>query len=215
MKADKAKVGNWMSVRRLPAYLHLLRILDANGREFVSTTHMADELKLQPDQIRKDLSMTGIIGKPKIGYHVPTLVKAIEGFLRWDNTTDAVLVGAGNLGSALLGYKGFSAHGLNIVAAFDADVAKVGRMVHGYQILPMDKLPDLIRRMHVHMGIITVPAEYAQEAADALVTSGVVAIWNFAPASVEVCEDIVVQNEDLSSGLAILSVKLAKMMGAE
>ena len=205
-------MGSLSTIRRFPAYLHLLKQLNRNGREFVSSTYMATELKIQPDQIRKDLAVTGIVGKPKAGYHVPSLVQAIEEFLGWNNVTDAFIVGTGNLGSALLGYEGFGQHGLNIVAAFDSDETKVGRMVKGFQTMPMEKLGDLAVRMRVRMGIIAVPADAAQEVADALIASGVVGIWNFAPISLTVPDGVIVQNEDLSSGLAVLSVRLARAL---
>jgi redox-sensing transcriptional repressor len=160
---EKERVGSLSTVRRLPAYLHLLIQLDAGGREFVSSTHIARDLKLQPDQVRKDIASTGIIGKPKSGYHVPALIRAIEEFLRWDNNTDAFLVGVGNLGSALLGYQRFEEHGLNIVSAFDASPAKIGKIIQGRQILPVSKLGDLAARMHIHIGIIAVPSENAQK----------------------------------------------------
>ncbi|MHB0999559.1 MAG: redox-sensing transcriptional repressor Rex [Armatimonadota bacterium] len=212
MISDKPKIGNLQTVRRLPAYLHLLKSLQSSNREFVSSTHIATALKLEPTQIRKDLALTGIAGKPKAGYSVPALIKAIEEFLCWDNTTDAFLVGAGNLGSALLGYEGFRQHGLNIIAAFDTDQTKIGTMVHDTQILDLTKLPDLAKRMHVHIGIVAVPAEYAQSAADVLVSAGIRGIWNFTPVGLEFPDDIVVQNEDLSTGLAVLSVKLAQAL---
>jgi redox-sensing transcriptional repressor len=201
-----------MTIRRLPEYLRLLKVVDACGRQFISTTHIADELKYQPDQIRKDFSVTGIIGRPRAGYYVPALVKAIEEYLRWDNCTEAFLAGAGSLGGALLGYKGFGEHGLDIVTAFDTDEAKIGQVMHGYQVMPLSKLPDLAKRMHVHMGIIAVPEDSAQQVADVMVASGIVGIWNFAPATLVVPEGVIVQNEDLASGLAVLSVRLGRML---
>lgn len=215
MATENRKAASQMTIRRLPTYLHLLKGINATGRQFISTTHIADELKFQPDQIRKDLSVTGIVGKPKAGYYVPALIKAIEEFLRWDNRTDAFLVGAGNLGSALLGYEGFEQHGLNIIAVFDADDAKVGETIHGYQVQDLSKLCDLAKRMHVRMGIIAVPASGAQMVADLMVSSGILGIWNFAPSTLETQEGVVVQNEDLSSGLAVLSVRLGRVLNPE
>lgn len=210
MEAEKQKVGNLATVRRLPSYLHLLRQLKDNGREIVSSNHIAETLKLEAIQVRKDLAITGIVGKPKIGYYIPNLIQAIEEFLGWDNKTDAFIVGAGNLGSALLGYQGFVRHGLNIIAAFDADESKVGMQIHDKDVLPLKKLPDLVSRMHISMGIIAVPAEAAQSVAELMVTSGITAIWNFAPTHLDVPKNIIVQNEDLASGLAVLSVKAAR-----
>ena len=215
MGTEKQKVGSLPTVRRLPSYLHFLRQLKDSGRDIVSSTHIAEKLKLEPIQVRKDLAITGIVGKPKVGYYVPSLIRSIEEFLGWDNNTDAFLVGAGHLGGALLGYQGFKRHGLNIVAAFDADEAKAGTEVAGKEILPLAKLPNLASRMHISMGIITVPAEGAQDVADLMVASGITAIWNFAPISLEVPDFVVVQNEDLASGLAVLSIKAAKALGLQ
>lgn len=204
-----AKIAPLPTVRRLPAYLSLLRRLKAEGCEVVSGTRVADELGLEPIQVRKDLAYTGIVGKPGVGFEVVTLIQKIEAFLGWDNATDAFLVGAGSLGTALMGYEGFQKYGLNIVAAFDNNPAKVGRNVHGKQVLPMDKLANLIQRMHVHLAIIAVPSEAAQQVADQMVEAGVKAIWNFAPTSLKVPPTVIVQNAELSSELAVLSVMLA------
>jgi redox-sensing transcriptional repressor len=209
VELEKERVGSLATVRRLPAYLHLLKQLNADGREFVSSTHIGRDLKLQPDQVRKDIASTGIVGKPKSGYHVPALIHAIETFLRWDNNTDAFLAGVGNLGSALLGYKGFEDYGLSIVSAFDSSPAKVGKVSHGRQILHMSKLRNLAERMHIHLGIIAVPAESAQEVADAMASAGIAAIWNFSPAGLNLPENVIVENIDLASSLAVLSRKLA------
>ncbi|MCE5199097.1 MAG: redox-sensing transcriptional repressor Rex [Armatimonadota bacterium] len=210
MTPEKNKIGSLPAVRRLPTYLHLLRSFSESGREMVSSTHIAEKLKIEPIQVRKDLAITGIEGKPKVGYYIPALIDAIETFLGWNNTTDAFLVGVGNLGSALLGYEGFRKHGLKIVAAFDADDSRVGQVIGDVEVLPIHKLSDLAMRMHVPMGVIAVPAESAQSVADAMVLGGIQAIWNFAPRSLDVPDGVVVQNEDLASGLAVLSVKLAR-----
>jgi redox-sensing transcriptional repressor len=197
------------TLRRLPSYHHLLKRLELRGRAVVSCTHIAAELKLDPTQVRKDLAVTGIIGKPKVGYEVPMLVEAIESFLGWNNVSEAFLVGAGSLGSALLGYEGFKHYGLNIIAAFDTAPAKIGTRIHGRQVLSVQKLPDLARRMHILIGILTVPGEAAQAAADLMVSGGIKAIWNFAPAALNVPDDVIVENQELSAGLAVLSSKLS------
>ncbi|MCE5323254.1 redox-sensing transcriptional repressor Rex [bacterium] len=211
MENTKQKVGSLPTIRRLPSYLYLLKQLAQNGRDIVSSNHIAQCLKLEPIQVRKDLAITGIEGKPKIGYHVPSLIKAIEEFLGWDSHKEVFLVGAGNLGSALLGYKGFEQHGMKIIAAFDCDECKIGTQIHDRDVLPLEKLPDLARRMNIKLGIITVPAEAAQHVAGVMVSGGIEAIWNFSPVVLEVPEGVVVQNEDLSSGLAVLSVKSSKI----
>jgi len=202
------------TLRRLPSYLQYLRKLAARGRDVVSCTHLGEHLHLDPTLVRKDLQATGIVGKPKVGYSVPALIAAIEHLLGWDNVTDAFLVGAGSLGTALLGYDGFREHGLNIVAAFDVDPAKIGTTIHGKQVLPLDQFADLAARLHIHIGIITVPAESAQEVADLMVLSGIKAIWNFAPTDVQVPAGVIVENVRLSASLAVLSTRLAALLRA-
>lgn len=198
------------SLRRLPQYHHYLVDLAAKGTSQVSCSVIGRDLNLVPVQVRKDLQYTGIIGKPKTGYSVSELVQAIEAFLGWNNVNEAFLVGVGNLGTALLGHERFSKFGLRIVAAFDADPAKVGQWIHEKAVLPLDKLADLAPRMSIHLGIITTPAEVAQEIADQMVKGGIQAIWNFAPVKLKVPERIIVLNEDLYSSLASLSWKLAR-----
>ena len=198
------------SLRRLPQYHHYLVDLAAKGIGRVSCSMIGRDLSLIPVQVRKDLQYTGIIGKPKTGYSVRELILAIETFLGWNNVNEAFLVGAGNLGTALLGHERFSSFGLQIVAAFDADPSKVGVWIHGKAVLPLDKLCDLAQRMSIHLGIITAPAEVAQEIADEMVRGGIQAIWNFAPVKLKVPEHIIVHNEDLYSSLASLSWKLAR-----
>lgn len=200
------------TLRRLPLYYRLLKQLRDSGRTGVSCTLIGTELKLDPTQIRKDIEMTGTVGRPKIGYDLNELICAIERFLGWDNNTEAFLVGAGSLGEAIMGYPGFADCGLNIVAAFDVDPNKCHRVIHGKHVRHVSKLPNLMRRMKVRFGIITVPASEAQHAADLLVQGGVLAIWNFAPAKIQVPERVIVTNEDLYCSLAVLSQKMTSKL---
>ena len=200
------------TLRRLPLYYRLLKQLRDGGRTGISCTMIGTELKLDPTQIRKDIEMTGTVGRPKVGYDLNELLCAIERFLGWDTTTEAFLVGAGSLGEALMGYPGFAECGLNIVAAFDVDPNKCHRVIHGKHVRHISKLPNLMRRMRVRFGIITVPASEAQHAADLLVEGGVLAIWNFAPAKIQVPERIIVTNEDLYCSLAVLSQKMTRKL---
>ena len=198
------------SLRRLPQYHHYLVELEAKGTTQVSCSAIGRDLGLIPVQVRKDLQYTGIVGKPKTGYSVSALILAIETFLGWNNINEAFLVGAGNLGTALLGHERFSKFGLRIVAAFDTDPAKIGLWIHDKAVLPLDQLSDLAPRMSIHLGIITTPAEVAQAVADEMVKGGIQAIWNFAPVKLRVPEHIIVHNEDLYNSLASLSWKLAR-----
>ena len=201
------------SLRRLPQYHHFLIELEAKGATSVSCTTIGLALRCVPVQVRKDLQFTGITGKPKTGYSVTELIQSIESFLGWNKVNEAFLVGAGNLGTAIPGHERFSKYGLRIVAAFDADPAKVGTQIHGKEVLSLDKLVDLAQRLSIHLGIITAPVEAAQSVADEMVKAGMLAIWNFAPVRLKVPESIFVHNEDLYGSLASLSCKLAARLG--
>lgn len=202
------------TLKRLPLYHRFLKDLLAAGKEAVSCTDIGAELKLDPTQVRKDLEAAGVTGRPRIGYAVASVIDGIEEFLGWKKVNEAFLVGAGSMGSALLGYRKFEDCGLKIIAAFDSDPAKVGKTIHDKHVLPIGKVTDLAQRMHVLIGIITVPAAEAQAVADLLLAGGVRAIWNFAPVRLHVPENIIVHNEDLYCSLASLSQKLAKELQA-
>lgn len=200
------------SLRRLPQYHHYLVDLQARGVARVSCTMIGLDLHYVPVQVRKDLQYTGIAGKPKTGYAVPELIQAIESFLGWNKVNEAFLVGAGNLGTAILGHERFSKYGLRIVAAFDTDPSKIGSRIHGREVLALDKFANLAERMNIRLGILTAPAEVAQKVADLMVGSGMQAIWNFSPVRLKVPAEIFVHNEDLYASLATLSSKLAERL---
>lgn len=202
------------TLRRLPLYHRYLKEAQGRGVKGVSCTEIGAELRLDPTQVRKDLEFTGVAGRPKVGYQVDELVSGIEAFLGWNNVHEAFLVGAGNLGAALLGYPRFEECGLNVVAAFDVAEEKVGQTIHGKDVLPLTKLPNLARRMHILIGIITVPDKAAQEVAELMVAGGIRAIWNFAPVQLRVPEEVIVHNENLYCSLASLSQKLATALKA-
>ena len=195
-------------LKRLPGYLSYLKSLPDGSNTYISATTLANALGMGEVQVRKDLAMVSDGGRPKIGYLRQRLIDDIEQFLGYDNTTDAVLIGAGRLGCALLGYEGFSEYGLNILAAFDANAQKEGIDLSGKPILSMDKLSGFCREHKVLMGIITVPSAHAQEACDVLVANGIKAIWNFAPAHLDVPENILVQTQNMATSLAVLSMHL-------
>ncbi|MEI7834903.1 MAG: redox-sensing transcriptional repressor Rex [Planctomycetota bacterium] len=201
------------TIRRMPAYHRYLKTVQSDGQPMVSCTRIAESLELESIQVRKDLAMTGTVGRPRIGYPVDALIAAIEAMLGWDQWSDAFLVGAGNLGSAILGYRSFKALGLNIVAAFDIDPKRVGKSIHDVPVLAMTKLANLARRMKIRLGVITVPGEAAESAARALVRGGIEAIWNFSPlamTSLHVGKDVIIENVSLSASLAVLIRRLAE-----
>lgn len=197
------------TLRRLPSYYHYLVRLQEQGQEMVSATQMGEDLGVHHTQVRKDLACTGSQGRPKVGHRVQDLIAAIENFLNWNNTSDAFLVGVGHLGTALLGYAGFERAGVKIVAAFDTNPDLVGKKVQDVPVMGMEKLSDLAKRMHIRIGIITVPGDYAQHIANLMIASGIEAIWNFAPVVLDVPGDIIVENVALYSSLAVLSRRLA------
>jgi redox-sensing transcriptional repressor len=200
------------ALRRLPLYHRILKDRLEAGLVYASSTDIASELGLDSTQVRKDLETTGVIGRPKVGFVTRDLIIGIEHFLGWNNTKDAFLVGAGHLGAALLGYEKFRECGMSIVAAFDQDQAKIGQQLHGREILPLQQLPVLAQRMHVHIGVITVPAAAAQDVANMMVDAGILAIWNFAPVRLRLPESLIVHNEDLYCSLASLSQKLDRLL---
>ena len=195
--------------------MHVLRRAAENGREFISSTHIAKELGLESIQVRKDVAATGITGQPGVGFSVPVLVKAIEDFLGWSNSSDALLVGAGNLGAALAGYDGFKEYGLNVSVMFDVDPNKINKKLGGVKVLSLDKLPEVVSRLHIRIGILTVPNKFAQSVADYMVQSGVRAIWNFTSVKLSLPEDVIVERVGLAASLAVLSSRLSEQIASE
>jgi redox-sensing transcriptional repressor len=200
-------------LRRLPIYYRSLQEMLAAGVAQVSCADLARALGLDPTLVRKDIEMTGIVGRPRVGYPLADLLGWIENFLGWDKPKAAVLVGAGSLGSALLGYERFRTHGMKIVAAFDVNPAIIGQRIHGTEVQSLRSLPEFVCNSHIHLGLIATPGSAAQSVANLLVSGGILAIWNFAPARIQVPADVIVQNEDLYHSLASLSYKLEKRMG--
>ncbi len=198
-------------LKRLPGYLAYLKGITDPTSAYISATALASALNMGEVQVRKDLAMVSSGGRPKIGYLREALIEDIEQFLGYDNTTDAVIIGAGKLGQALLGYEGFAAYGLNIIAAFDTAPA-ADQTEDGKPILTMDKLESFCKSRKVLMGIITVPASQAQAVCDRLIQCGIKAIWNFAPTHLDVPDNILVQNENMATSLAVLSVHLQAQM---
>ncbi len=205
---SRPKLGSQPTIKRLPSYLHVIENAHREGKEYISGTTIAEELELEPIQVRKDLAVTGIVGKPRIGFPVEELIKSIYSFLEWHKDHRAAIVGAGNLGTALMGYREFRRRGLNIVAAFDLDKKKVGKSLHETPVFTLHHMPEKIQELKVKIAILTVPSSHAQAVADLLVKAGIQAIWNFTNVKLKVPQSVVVQKEDLSSGYAVLSVKL-------
>lgn len=185
------------SLKRLPKYL---RILKEKESTYISSTEIADSLNLNPIQVRKDLALVSKSdGKPGIGFNVNELILDMEEFLNLNNITDAIIVGAGKIGQALMNYKGFENY-INILMAFDNDTNKCDNK----KIFNIDKMENLVNRLNIHIGIIAVPKENAQDVCNKMMDCGIKAIWNFAPIDLKVPLNVSIKNEDLSASLLIL-----------
>ena len=198
------------TLQRLPMYLSYIQGLPEDAPKNISATTIAEALQLNDVQVRKDLASVSSSGKPKVGYNVKDLIAELEAFLGYNDIDNAVIVGAGSLGKALLNYSGFKAYGLNIIAAFD--LCEEPTEFQGKTVFPIAQLGSFCRKVNVHIGIITVPASSAQEICDLLVESGIRAIWNFAPVHLVVPDGILVKNENMASSLALLSNHLREQM---
>lgn len=213
---SKAVLLSEKALKRMPRYLSYLKTLQREQCEYVTAPAVAKHLGLNEVQVRKELSvMSSAPGRPRTGFLVNNLVDNIEVYLGYRNVDDAVLVGVGSLGRALLGYQGFDQCGIHIVAAFDRNEALHGRSLHDKPIFSLHRITNLCDRMKIRIGIITVPPEQAQAVCDQLVSGGVLAIWNFSSAHLNVPENVLVRNEDLAASLAILSHQLRERLQSE
>jgi redox-sensing transcriptional repressor len=206
---NKAPISK-QTLNRMPAYLLYLKNLDLQERQSISASAIASDLNLNEIQVRKDLAaVSSSGGKPRKGFDIHMLIEDIKAYLGYDDVNNAVIAGAGKLGQALLCYDGFSEYGLNILAAFDSDPAVIHQSVNAKMVYPIEKMPEICHLLNIQIGIITVPAAYAQLVCDQFVKSGIRAIWNFAPVLLNVPQDILVQNENMAVSLAILSKHLS------
>ena len=192
---------------RLPYYLQHLRTVFKNNDEYISSTSIAKSLSLGEVQVRKDLNAVSGAGKPKVGYEVKELIKSIETTLGYDNHTNAVLVGAGQLGKALLNYEGFEEFGVRIMAGFDIEAKK--QTSNQKQILPMEEFSKFCKENNIKIGIISANKESSQQICDLMIENGISAIWNFSPVKLNVPEGILLQQENLALSLAHLNNQLA------
>jgi redox-sensing transcriptional repressor len=198
-----------LTTGRLSVYLRCLTLLESQGIKTVSSHHLAERFHLNSAQIRKDLACFGEFGTRGVGYDVSRLRSHLVETLGIDRTRNVIIVGAGNLGMALADYAGFSSNGFHLVAILDSDPSKIGRSSRsGVPILPWDRVEQVVRRNHVDIGIIAVPAEEAQAVHDALADTGIQAILNFAPMQIKVRPGVKVRSVDLRINLESLSFHL-------
>lgn len=203
------------TVRRLSVYLRLLRELESEEREIVSSQELATRSGTTSAQVRKDLSLFGSFGKRGRGYTVPELAATLEEILGLERRWRVALVGAGRIGSALLGYRDLRERGFEVVAAFDVDPQKVDTVVDGVRISPMDRLEEVVAERDVEMGIVATPPGAAQEVADRLAETGVRALLNFAPVKLDVSDGVVVRSMDVALEMEGLSFALSHDEGAD
>ena len=200
------------TLARMPLYLHFLQEESSKGAQYISSTVIAQNISVSSVLVRKDLAfVSSEAGRPRLGFAISRLIVDIEKFLGYDNLSDAIIVGAGGLGRAFLGYEGFKSNGLSIVAAFDISPELIGTTVAGKEILPLSQMENFVKDNKIRIGIITVPKAAAQEVLNKMVGAGIKAIWNFAPAPLRVPKDIVLKTEDLAASLAMLAGKLYRL----
>lgn len=192
-------------VRRLSLYLRQLEYLATDGVEKVSSLGLAGSLNITAAQVRKDLACFGQFGRPGVGYLVKPLIGEFRRILGTDKTWNVIAVGAGDLGRALLRYKGFRRKGFRIVAAFDVSQTKVGRVVGGTVVRHIRELPEVIAEHGVRLAVVAVPVQAAQEMTNLLCAAGIKGILNFAPATLQTPPDVAVRPVDLAAELEQLS----------
>ncbi len=199
------------AVKRLSLYLRQLEAFEANDRLTISSKELGTALNLSDAKVRKDLAYFGQFGHPGVGYRVPDLIARVRRILGTDKLSNVLLVGVGNLGRALLQFRGFAKRGFEIAAAFDNDEKKMGALVdgpHPLHIQPIHEMAAVARRLGIRVGILTVPASAAQTVADELVGAGIRAVLNFAPVRIRVPKEVAVSSVDLGVHLEQLSFQL-------
>ena len=196
-------------LHRLPKYHNYLCKLREHGETYISSAKIAEDMMLNPVLVRKDIAqISSTPGKPRLGFEINALVKDFDVFLGYNNENKAILVGAGNLGKALMSYTGFSKYGLDIVAAFDNNPSTQRYIINNKKILPIERMKEIVEKYNIDLGIITVPASEAQNVCDAMVEAGIKGILNFAPVHIDAPENIVIQEDNIAVSLALVAMKI-------
>ena len=194
------------SVKRLPLYLRILAEMRDAGDEYASSAVIAEQLNFDPIMVRKDLAGCGVTGVPRKGFLLTDLCRAVERILGCNVTCEAIMVGVGKLGAALLGHSGFEQYGIKIVVAFDLKPSEVNRV--GIPVYSMQKLEEIVAKTKAKIGILTVPADVAQSVADRMIAAGIKGIWNFTPVHLKIPEGVIVKRENLATSLIVLSHRM-------
>jgi redox-sensing transcriptional repressor len=194
--------------RLIQYYRYLFGLTGQRSVETVTSAQLGAALDIDPTQVRKDFGAIGLVGISRVGYEVSEVSRAIRVVFGFDRPYEAILVGAGHLGKAILNYPGFSRYGLEIAAAFDNDPEVIGTEIAGLRVRPIRSLKPFVRKHAVRMAILTTPVSASQALADRLVSSGVKAIWNFSPTRLTAPRDVLIRNQYISVGLAQLAYHL-------
>jgi len=215
MKMEDFKVKDQIiiskaTIDRLPLYFRTLRLAQDEGIDIISSDELGRRLSITPEQIRKDLASFGQFGKKGVGYYVNELKRNVGEILGLDNHWNIAVVGIGHLGAALANYQNFVTLGFNLVALFDQDPNVIGATVNHVKVEDISQLDTIIKQRNIQIGIIAVPAAFAQGIADQFVKAGIRGIWNFAPIKMKVPESMHIVNEDLSVGLSSLSYHITR-----
>ena len=197
-------------INRLPSYLHLLKKLQCEGLEYVHSQMIADYLEINNEKVKKDIALiSSISGIPNKGRKIEVLIKDIESILGYDGDINAILIGVGSLGNALLRYDGFKNYGLNIIKGFDVDKNLIGKSINNIEIMDINKInKDLLNQLDSYIAILTVNNDSVDEVCEILTNAGIKGIWNFTSTTLKVDKDVIVEHIDLAVSLARLSHKL-------
>ena len=190
------------TLRRLPWYLAYVKLVQAQGVEYISSTRIAQAINVDASQIAKDLSFINISGKTRVGYEVDSLIEALDNFLGFTTRHRAIVYGVGRLGASLMQDSGLEQYGLEIVAGFD--IREIANNINGIPVYHTSQFAAKRAELDATIGILTVPVDTAQEATDFMVENGIKAIWNFTPYRIHVPQGIVIQNTSIYAHLAVM-----------
>ena len=212
MKTNSKKTISGAAIRRIPMYLFYLKSLQIKGLKYITAPSIGNVLDVDPTQIRKDFAEISIKGKTKIGYEISTTIEKIEIFLGYHIHRQAFLVGAGNLGTALLNYADFHTEGIEIIKGFDLDLKKIETEIKGVVIFDIQDIQEHFTKTPVDIAIIATPHNNAQEVLDFMIEVGVKAFWNFSTMPLSAPSDIIIENTCIDSSLAMIKWKLQNKM---
>ena len=198
------------TLKRLPVYYAIFSDANEQGKVFISSHEMSEMLGIDKTQVRKDIALTGYVGKPKVGYEVKGFMEHLDKFLGFKEEKRSVMIGAGNLGGAIARYPGLNKYGFKLIGIFDADQSKIGTCVNGLAVQPMEKLEEFIRSEKVELAVLVIPGEVAQEITDKVIVAGIQAIWNFTPTQLRVPSNVALWNQNLTASFLTLSMMMRK-----